>query len=180
MKFASHSKGSGRVAFTLIELLVVIAIIAILAALLSPAIGAALERAKYTKSKVEVMSIASAVKAYLNEYGKLPVDSTLQGKPDPTALYNVSICTNILMVLTDSSNQTTLNPRRIVFLEIENAFGEFKDPWGVQYRMILDTDYDNTINYNGNKIKAIAVVVGFGSNKLEGETGGKGKDVTSF
>lgn len=168
--------------FTLIELLVVIAIIGILAAILTPAARAALERAKVGRAKAEVMSIAAAIKAYNNEYSKLPIAST--GSPrhgdndnSVTGLYASNVCVNIIRVLTDTENATGLNPRRIAFLEHTRNDGVFVDPWGMQYRIKLDTNYDNEIRYTGQVIKAVAIVVSYGSDRVEG---GSGRDVTSF
>ena len=59
-------------AFTLIELLVVIAIIAILAGLAFPAVQGAMGSAKKAQARNDVNQLASAVKAFQLEYGKLP------------------------------------------------------------------------------------------------------------
>ncbi|MCE9543431.1 MAG: type II secretion system GspH family protein [Verrucomicrobia bacterium] len=130
-------------AFTLIELLVVIAIIAILAGLLFPAGQSALNSAKKTIAKNQVVQIATAITAYETEYGRLPpgtfttIDSTL-----------VSIlCT---------ANDTVNNPRGLIFLEANawkkgkggsNSSG-FCDPFGSSsaYSVKLDTNYANSLS----------------------------------
>jgi prepilin-type N-terminal cleavage/methylation domain-containing protein len=60
-------------AFTLIELLVVIAIIAVLAALLLPALARAKEKAKVTKAHAELYGVGLALEMYADDNeGQLP------------------------------------------------------------------------------------------------------------
>jgi prepilin-type N-terminal cleavage/methylation domain-containing protein len=58
-----------RLAFTLIELLVVVAIIAILAAMLLPALASAREKARRSACGSGLKQIATAIEAYLGDYG---------------------------------------------------------------------------------------------------------------
>ena len=62
-----------RRAFTLVELLVVIAIIAILAAMLLPALNSAKLRAQVTTAKTEMAQLKSAIERYYSQYNRYPV-----------------------------------------------------------------------------------------------------------
>jgi prepilin-type N-terminal cleavage/methylation domain-containing protein len=68
-RFTRHSSR----AFTLIELLVVIAIIAILAALLLPAVSNARKKALRAKAKQDIQNIVTAIHKYEADYNRLPV-----------------------------------------------------------------------------------------------------------
>src|ERR1035438_230789 len=62
-------------AFTLVELLVVISIIAILAALLLPALDRVKIKAQVKKSQMEAGSIVNAIHSYEADYSKFPVSA---------------------------------------------------------------------------------------------------------
>lgn len=167
--------------FTLVELLVVIGIIALLAAILLPAMNAAFTKAEKSQAQAEVRSILAAIQAYNNEYGKLPVTVNMQGNNDNSAgnLYSADISKNIIKALNGIHDAANVpNPRKIAFLDSQGSAtdGTFKDPWDNQYLIKVDTDYNNTITYTGATYSAVAIVVSYGPN---GVLGG-GDDITSF
>jgi prepilin-type N-terminal cleavage/methylation domain-containing protein len=122
-------------AFTLIELLTVIAIIAILMALLFPAIQSMRDSANKAQAKKDEMNIVAAVKAYNGEYGNFPnvipnpasvvsgdiiVGDMVAGNGlSPAPISDNNGLFNILRNIADSSvnNNYNGNPKRIVFFE---------------------------------------------------------------
>lgn len=68
----SRPKEPRRQAFTLVEMLVVIGIIAVLAALLLPAVMRAMNSARNTAIALEVNQLASAIEAYKQDKGDYP------------------------------------------------------------------------------------------------------------
>ncbi|MDD2237009.1 MAG: type II secretion system protein [Kiritimatiellae bacterium] len=160
--------------FTLVELLVVMGIIGILMALLFPAIGAARKAALKAQAQTEVRAIATAIEAYFNEYGKLPIPDDYQGNPGYTEYYTVDLSTTdealgsreVIKILTANDMTHTgaknlgtdydniMNPRKIIFLEAQSSDnpadaqnGVFLDPWGEQYLMCMDSDYNGKVEF---------------------------------
>jgi prepilin-type N-terminal cleavage/methylation domain-containing protein len=124
-----------RSAFTLIELLVVIAIIVVLAGLGFAGLQGAIESGKKAQARNDVTQLAAAVKAYQLEYGRLPEEA------------------EIIASLTGE------NTKELVFFEAKTAKGnppkggilndKLYDPWGQEYIIELDDDYDNRVSHNG-------------------------------
>ena len=137
-RFDAQAKG-----FTLIELLVVIAIIAILAGLGFAGMKGAMDAGKKAQARNDVSQIASAVKAYVLEYGRLPEKDTL------------------------IATLTGTNPKKIVFFEAKNAVKgkgglqgkNMMDPWGEAYKITLDEDYDNKTKGELSKVDHLTTVV---------------------
>ena len=71
-----HPTSTNRRGFTLVELAVVIVIIAILAAMLIPAIGNSIRSAKITRIGVEISLLEQSLEKYKLEFGEFPPDFT--------------------------------------------------------------------------------------------------------
>src|SRR5438477_9097154 len=145
--------------FTLIELLIVIAIIVILMGLLFPAFKGVQDQAKRTQAKNDLTQIVTAVNAFYTEYGKYPTAATT----DATATYGPGGSTTENGGLFTELRATTsaLNTRQIVFISppdakdqtsprsgIKSSTGGYYDPWGTEYAVAIDADYDNQITPN--------------------------------
>ncbi|MDH3981931.1 MAG: type II secretion system GspH family protein [Kiritimatiellaceae bacterium] len=147
--------------FTLIELLVVIAILSILITLGSKGIRSARLSAKKAQARIEMASIETAVKAYRNKYGKLPLSPGQQGQAEPA--FDEAFSMETILAL--AGENIDLNPVRMVFLEPQGATvsnGAFTDPWGEQYLIGLDSDYDGEVKLEGETILRKVAVVSVG------------------
>jgi len=184
MNSSSQSR-SFAPAFTLVELLTVIAIIAILMGLLFPAIGVIKEQARKVQAKNDVTNIVAAVKQYYTEYGKYPTleaaaatvetDAFAGDTESGAKIHNNALFDTLRSISRGLNADYKYNPRRIVFFEgravtdnlapragfADNAAdattkGSYFDPWGKEYNIVLDSNYDNilTLEEQYNDFKA--------------------------
>jgi prepilin-type N-terminal cleavage/methylation domain-containing protein len=153
---SSRRARSNRSAFTLVEMLVVIGIIAILAGILLPALGRAKRAAYENQARTELRSIETAVKAYFAQYGKFPAFNgqadvkyglNASGASDGSTRSNNELINVLRSVDAIGNTSHANNQRRIIFLEVPNkslsSTAAFNDPWGAEYRIVLDTDFNN-------------------------------------
>ena len=165
MKYSDSSKttGSGAAAFTLIELLVVISIIAILATFAMSAGKGVLENAKKASARNDMGQIVIAIKSYYTDYGRNPTPNSM---PNQDITYSSiggktqnSMLMNALRCPSDNLDEVKdMNPRQTRYLEVTQAKsstkpvsgidtkGNWMDPWGDQYAVFVDGDYDNKIS----------------------------------
>jgi type II secretory pathway pseudopilin PulG len=169
----------------------VIVIIAILVALLFPAIKTTILKAEVNQAKADTKNIENAVQSFRNEYGRLPTKD--QGVTDQ--VYDSSNAFNIYNILRATTTTwagTDYNPRKIVFLETpsrKGAFdsnGNFLDPWGSTYVLILDCNYDGTIsglaspwNFYNNQAGPV-LVISFGPDRASGNSTNRADDVVNY
>src|SRR6266478_5680202 len=132
-KLSSRSRG-----FTLIELLTVIAIIAILMALLFPALAGAKNQARNAQAGNDVQATVTAVKSYFTEYGKFP-DVAAAGAAAPAGGGNATdalvgdeaasipgapnrlLFSTLRSISADANDKNVQNPRKISFFEGKRA-----------------------------------------------------------
>src|SRR5947207_276085 len=182
-------------AFTLIELLVVIAIIAILIGLLFPAFKAVQNQARQTQAKNDLTQIVNAVNAFYTDYGKYPISTTSDttfgpgGSPtnNETLLRELRGCT---AASGDCVAAATLNTRQIVFIsppDVKDSTnprsgigiavankGQYFDPWGSNYVIRIDGDYNNQVtnpyaaNAGANPLQLGVIALSLGSDQLGG------------
>ena len=167
-----HFKTARGRAFTLIELLVVIAIIGILAALLFPAITAAIRAAKVKRARTEIAQLVNAINQYNAKYSRYPSAQT-PGTGDFTygggALDNIlgpgtwnTNNSEVIAILMDlekypggantvnfghakNTQQTKFLPATMVGDAVSPGVGTdfvYRDPWGNPYIISMDLNYD--------------------------------------
>ncbi len=167
--------------FTLVEMLTVIAIIGVLAGILIPTITISKRRAQEATAKTEVSSIVAAIKAYRQQYNKLPLKLTKQNNNKPTGKVTPDEYVDFMEMLC-GKNVSGTNPRQTKFLtprakDSAKAGGGtvvpavWLDPWGREYRIFLDEDYDNKVDVNADELHGDIFVYSLG---IDGdETPGK-------
>ena len=112
-----------RSRFTLIELLVVISIIAILMAILLPAVMAAYRETQKTKARAQMVYVKNAVQMYVDTYQCMP--SGTGGLSTDGSAANVATT----LVTDYFANTAANNPRGIVFFANANVAKQLTLPW---------------------------------------------------
>jgi prepilin-type N-terminal cleavage/methylation domain-containing protein len=105
MRFSRRLQG-----FTLIELLIVVAIIAILAAIAIPNFLEAQVRAKVSRAKADMRSIATALEAYALDTNHYPADETWWQENYPGNPIELRALTALSRVTTPIAYMTSINP----------------------------------------------------------------------
>lgn len=134
-----HSLGNGgwrrrsRAAFTLVEMLVVITILGVLMAMMVPAAGLIMKRAKIANTKSDASIVVTSMGKYHAEYNRWPSTYPVRDTTD-------SDWVAMMAPKPDTSEKD--NFKGIVFFEpgggALNAAGAFVDTWGRPFRFRLD------------------------------------------
>jgi prepilin-type N-terminal cleavage/methylation domain-containing protein len=132
-------------AFTLIELLTVVAIIAILVALLFPAIGTAIKKAEKARAQAAVTGLAVGFKAYFNEFSRFPTNF-----PSDSTSYPIT---------TNSFDPPPGRAKISVFDFTLDKKNRFVDPWGNSYMVRVDANYDNQVTPPSGAVVNASVLV---------------------
>lgn len=137
--------------FTLVELLMAIGIIVILAAISIPTALSAIKKAETAKAQAEMTALVTALKNYESTYGFLPFHFRKSSNTSPATDGEVQPgdYSDFIKVLQGENldiKGRKMNPRKLAFLEIQgNTKGEYEDPWGNDYTVIIDGDGDGKI-----------------------------------
>jgi len=166
--------------FTLTELLVVISVFGLLAGLSAVAIPRAMEAGKKAKVKTELTSLVAAVKAYREEYGRYPINQTLADNEfnswygPPTNENGSRQLIRILSGENLSMASIEMNPKGVRFLEGASPDGTFRDAWGNQYCVKMDTDESGALEYyaspgQGENIKMRVIAISLGKDRIQND-----------
>ena len=152
-------RASRRQGFTLIELLVVIGIIALLAAIIVPALNGALRTATKARAMQMCKDLQGACQRYFSEYNRMPVpQGTKHGDGDKLYEKDNKDVVDILILADDLKALPVVNAKSIRFLDMDSktldAYEKDKekgllDPWNVPYQILLDMDFDDLIEVTG-------------------------------
>lgn len=128
--------------FTLIELLLVVSVIAVLAALLLPAVNRVREGAQERQAQIEARIIGQAISAYKLRERRFPTthldagEDLRYGDGD-----NDDHPNSVVMGILREADPPVLDEDSLRW-DGDNVL----NPWGRQYRITLDLDYDGRID----------------------------------
>jgi prepilin-type N-terminal cleavage/methylation domain-containing protein len=143
-------KRLSQTGFTLVELLVVVGLIGLLVGLISVAVPRAIESGMKAKAKGELTSLVAAVKAYKQEYGRFPGDSSKTNRLFSSNSSPDTVKTLIKVLSGDSTallDSQIANPKGVRFFEGAKTDGTMEDPWGGQYLVLVDSSETGSLSY---------------------------------
>lgn len=134
-----------KAGFTLIELLVVIAILGILMAMMVPAAGLILKRAKISTAKADAGVVVTVLLKYQAEYNRWPGFYKQEDRHFTDKVWVDAMSPQ------PGGPMPPSNPKRIMFFEPSGGslapagdpnVGAFVDPWGTPFEYQVDLDGD--------------------------------------
>lgn len=135
--------------FTLVEILVVIAILGILMAMMVPAAGVILQKAKKSTARGGAMIVETGLAKYRMEYGVWPDFAKGKSKKH----FTDSEFVETMMPAGDGAPPAD-NLKRVRFIEGSKETvkdGQFVDPWGNPYQYLVNETPKDTMDLGGFK-----------------------------
>jgi type II secretion system protein G len=138
MSFQPASQRAPRRGFTLIELLIVVAIIAILAAIAVPNFLEAQTRAKVSRAKADMRTLATALEAYFTDHNSYTNDSDGQFETGYNGFARLTTPVAFITSLAQDPFQTQIKANQA-------ASGDFKP--AIHYQLGSGSDQDGWNGY---------------------------------
>ena len=144
--------------FTLVELLTVIAIIGLLAGILIPTVGGALDTANRAKTRTQISQLKTAIDLFHSNYHYYPLSYELDDRDTDVRIrgdVRGDVEDYISLPLTAQTlrlkRDVSLNPKGIPFYEFAesefNERGHYIDAFGnTEFHILLDGDGDKAIS----------------------------------
>lgn len=136
--------------------MLVVTVVVVILALLVPAGIVTTEKAARFRVQGEALQLESALLSYFTEYSRVPPVQGLIHEGDSM----VSSNSELMSALRGS------NPRAMFFFDGRpegfTASGNYVDHWGTPFRVLLDTDGDYGVTYNGRRHEGISLVISAG------------------
>ena len=157
----------------MIELLAVIAVIMLLAGMILVGFNKIRDRARALRAKRDVAQLKTAWVTYYADYSGFPQNAS--GNVVPITESGIA-CIQILRGIPHDDDSTVvqeyraMNPKNIPYMDFHHKMTEFNDPWGNQYRVALDDDYDGEVDItNGDTLRMSVAAWSLGKDGVESD-----------
>lgn len=112
--------------------------------------------ANITKSKQYCLSLAVSIQSYRDDYGYFP--ASLDKEKDTTFTSSA----DFISVIDGTDEKSNPRKKRYLFLDAKRLGKKLLDPWGREYQVVLDCNYDGKLTYKGNVEEASVIVYSLG------------------
>ncbi len=162
-----------RARWTRAEWVIVAALLLAALSTVWPAIAVFRSRQRIAMARHDVFALQRAIMRYHREYGAWPADAG--GRNVDLRFGGRRPNAEVLRVLRaeagPGNTDHEMNAQRMIFIEVEpyvrgysglDATGEFLDPWGTPYQIVLDTSYDNAAQVDNSvygRVPGVGVLV---------------------